>query len=292
MLEGDTVSYGGALDLRETLDYDLEQERIFRYNGLTMTETVHHLAIFISRLWQIHAFGEGNTRTTAVFFIKYLRQLGFSADNDLFADNSWYFRNALVRANYNNIQKGIYETTEFLEKFLRNLLLKESNELHNREMHISGKFLLGHDDSGNDPINDPIKFSLDEREKQILELLREYPGITRVKMAEILRCSDSTIKRKLAEMASNNIIRRIGSNKKGEWIIMDDVLIRGTATVDKQSAEKILKEKMADNLVIVESFEAPDAWCFGLGLIDESGDVVPLMGNNIIRVNKETGEIE
>ena len=122
VLEGDTVSYGGALDLRETLDYDLEQERIFRYNGLTMTETVHHLAIFISRLWQIHAFGEGNTRTTAVFFIKYLRQLGFSADNDLFADNSWYFRNALVRANYNNIQKGIYETTEFLEKFLRNLL--------------------------------------------------------------------------------------------------------------------------------------------------------------------------
>ena len=140
VLDGDTVSYGGALNLRETLDYDFSQEREFRYNGLTMDETIHHLAVFILRLWQIHVFGEGNTRTTAVFFIKYLRMLGFDAENDLFADNSWYFRNALVRANYNNIKDGVYETTEFLEKFLRNLLLDEHHELHNREMHISGKF--------------------------------------------------------------------------------------------------------------------------------------------------------
>ncbi len=138
VFDGDTVSYGGALDLRETLDYDFSQEREFRYKGLTMDETIHHLAVFISRLWQIHVFGEGNTRTTAVFFIKYLRTLGFEAENDLFAEHSWYFRNALVRANYNNIKNGVYETTEFLEKFLRNLLLDEKNELHNREMHISG----------------------------------------------------------------------------------------------------------------------------------------------------------
>ena len=93
---------------------------------------------FISRLWQIHIFGEGNTRTTAVFFIKYLRTLGFSATNDIFAENAWYFRNALVRANYTNLQKGIHETTEYLEAFLRNLLLNEKNELHNRNLHISG----------------------------------------------------------------------------------------------------------------------------------------------------------
>ena len=92
----------------------------------------------ISRLWQIHIFGEGNTRTTAVFFIKYLRTLGFSATNDIFAENAWYFRNALVRANYTNLQKGIHETTEYLEAFLRNLLLNEKNELHNRNLHISG----------------------------------------------------------------------------------------------------------------------------------------------------------
>lgn len=95
-------------------------------------------AVFISRLWQIHIFGEGNTRTTAVFFIKYLRTLGFSAANDIFAENAWYFRNALVRANYTNLQMGVYETTEYLEAFLRNLLLNEKNELHNRNLHISG----------------------------------------------------------------------------------------------------------------------------------------------------------
>ena len=99
---------------------------------------IHHLAIFISGLWQIHVFGEGNTRTTAVFFIKYLRTLGFEATNDIFAENAWYFRNALVRANYTNLQKGIHETTEYLEAFLRNLLLNEQNELHSRNMHISG----------------------------------------------------------------------------------------------------------------------------------------------------------
>ena len=219
MLDGDTVSYGGALNLRETLDYDFSQEREFRYNGLTMDETIHHLAVFISRLWQIHVFGEGNTRTTAVFFIKYLRMLGFDAENDLFADNAWYFRNALVRANYNNIKDGVYETTEFLEKFLRNLLLDEHHELHNREMHISGKFLLGHDDPINDPINDPIK--LDGREKQIVELLREEADLTRKEMAERLGCSDSTVKRTLQSMVGKGAIKRIGSNKKGEWIILE-----------------------------------------------------------------------
>lgn len=94
----------------------------------------------MSRLWQIHIFGEGNTRTTAVFFIKYLRTLGFDATNDIFAENAWYFRNALVRANYNDLKNGIHETTEYLEVFLRNLLLDERNELHNQSMHISGSF--------------------------------------------------------------------------------------------------------------------------------------------------------
>ncbi len=214
VLNGDSVSYGGASNLRETLDYDFSQEREFRYNGLTMDETIHHLAVFISRLWQIHVFGEGNTRTTAVFFIKYLRMLGFEAENDLFADNSWYFRNALVRANYNNIKEGIYETTEFLELFLKNLLLGEKNELHNRAMHISAKLLLGHDD----PINDPI--NLTEREKKIISLIKEKADYTRKDMAERLGCSDSTIKRCLQNMVDKGVLKRVGSNKKGEWIIM------------------------------------------------------------------------
>lgn len=137
VLDGATVMYGSASELRETLEYDFSQEKAFSYKGLSMDEIIHHLAVFISRLWQIHIFGEGNTRTTAVFFIKYLRMLGFSATNDIFAENAWYFRNALVRANYTNLQEGIYETTEYLEAFLRNLLLNEKNELHNRNLHIS-----------------------------------------------------------------------------------------------------------------------------------------------------------
>ena len=218
VLNGDTVSYGSATNLRETLDYDFSQERNFKYNGLTLTETIHHLAVFISRLWQIHVFGEGNTRTTAVFFIKYLRMLGFEAENNSFAENSWYFRNALVRANYTNIQKGIYETTEFLEKFLRNLLLDEKHELHNREMHISGMFLSVQADPTNDPINDPIK--LEEKEKQIVDMLRKDSTLTRVNMAEKLGCSESTVKRTLQKLMDKGAIKRIGSKKKGEWIIV------------------------------------------------------------------------
>ena len=138
VLDGATVMYGSASELRATLEYDFSQEKDFSYKGLAMDEIIHHLAVFVSRLWQIHIFGEGNTRTTAVFFIKYLRSLGLSATNDIFAENAWYFRNAPVRANYTNLQKGIHETTEYLEVFLRNLLLNEKNELHNRDLHISG----------------------------------------------------------------------------------------------------------------------------------------------------------
>ena len=138
VLDGASIMYGSASELRATLEYDFSQEKEFNYKGLSVNGIIHHLAIFISRLWQIHIFGEGNTRTTAVFFIKYLRTLGFSTINDVFAENAWYFRNALVRANYTNLQKGIHETTEYLEVFLRNLLLNEKNELHNKNLHISG----------------------------------------------------------------------------------------------------------------------------------------------------------
>ena len=153
VLDGATVMYGSASELLATLEYDFSQEKAFSYKGLSMEEIIHHLAVFISRLWQIHIFEEGNTRTTAVFFIKYLRMLGFTATNDIFAENAWYFRNALVRANYTNLQKGIYETTEYLEAFLRNLLLGERNELHNRNLHISGVLNTGKVDIGDEKVD-------------------------------------------------------------------------------------------------------------------------------------------
>lgn len=140
VLNGETVLYGNAAELRETLEYDFAEERKFSYRGLSIDEIIHHLAYFTSRLWQIHIFGEGNTRTTSVFFIKYLRSLGFDAENDIFAKNAWYFRNALVRANYTNLKKNIHETTVYLEAFIRNLLLNENNELKNRYLHIDNLF--------------------------------------------------------------------------------------------------------------------------------------------------------
>jgi fido (protein-threonine AMPylation protein) len=137
ILDGASVIYGSASELKATLEYDFSREKEFSYRGLDMNEIIRHLAVFISQLWQIHVFEEGNTRTTAVFFIKYLRTLGFAATNDIFADYAWYFRNALVCANYTDLTRGIHKTTEFLEIFLRNLLLNESTVMQNRDMHIS-----------------------------------------------------------------------------------------------------------------------------------------------------------
>lgn len=137
VLRGDTVSYLNCMDIRSAIEYDLEQERAFSYKGLSQDEIIAHIARFTAGLWQIHAFGEGNTRTTAVFTILYLRSIGFDIDNSLFAGNSWYFRNALVRANYKNATKGVDYDYHFLENFFKNLLLGEHNELKNRYMLIN-----------------------------------------------------------------------------------------------------------------------------------------------------------
>ena len=136
VLEGDTVNYLNWEDLRRALDYDIEQERSFSYKNIQQDELINHITRFVSGLWQIHAFGEGNTRTTAVFTIQYLRSLGYNVDNDLFAKHSWYFRNALVRANYKSAVKGIDYSPVYLERFFRNLLLGEQWDLHNRYLHI------------------------------------------------------------------------------------------------------------------------------------------------------------
>ena len=136
VLDGDTVNYLNWEDLRRAIDYDIEQEKSFSYKGLSSDEMISHISRFVSGLWQIHAFCEGNTRTTAVFIILYLRSIGFQVNNELFANHSWYFRNALVRANYKNAVKGIDYTPVYLERFFRNLLLGERWDLRNRYLHI------------------------------------------------------------------------------------------------------------------------------------------------------------
>lgn len=137
VLRGDTVMYGRWQDLQMALDYDIEQEKQFDYRGLSMSEVVEHIAKFISGIWQSHPFREGNTRTTALFAIKYLKSIGFECNNDMFEQHSWYFRNALVRANYKNVAKGINQDYSFLIKFFRNLLMGENNELKNRYMLVN-----------------------------------------------------------------------------------------------------------------------------------------------------------
>ncbi len=163
VLRGDTVLYVNSEDIKRALEYDLEQERKFVYAGLTQDQMVEHIARFVSGLWQIHPFGEGNTRTTAVFAIKYLRSIGFYVENDLFANNSWYFRNALVRANYRNAVKGVEPDMRYLVRFFRNLLLGETNELKNRYMVIDApeewKKPMCNDTPTSTPISTPISMT-------------------------------------------------------------------------------------------------------------------------------------
>lgn len=148
-------------DLRMILQYDLDQERLFDYTDLNKDQMVEHIAKFVSGLWEIHPFGEGNTRTTAVFTIKYLRSLGFDVNNDLFEQNSWYFRNALVRANYRNLAKGVNYEPVFLVRFFRNLLLGDNNVLKNRYMIINPPEEWKMLENGEAPDKLPDKFDTD-----------------------------------------------------------------------------------------------------------------------------------
>ena len=239
VLDGATVVYGSASQLKATLEYDFSQEKEFSYKNLMMDEIIHHLALFISRLWQIHVFEEGNTRTTAVFFIKYLRTLGFNVTNDIFAENAWYFRNALVRANYTNLQKNIHETTEYLELFLRNLLLDEKNELRNRTMHISGYFTEKVDietkkvdietekvDIGTKKVDiGSLKFS--KRTVHYIEILFDEYGYNRVfgrsDMMVLVGLKSSAVSNLISKLLEVGIIEPVTGHGKGKYKLKNEV---------------------------------------------------------------------
>ncbi len=213
VLDGKTVLYSDYEMISETLEYDFREEKNFKYKGLTKQEQVAHIAKFISGLWQIHAFGEGNTRTTAVFAIKYLRTLGFKAENDLFAQNSWYFRNALVRANYNNYANNVYATMEYLNRFFENLLFGENNILKNRELHI--KF----DKKGTDNVTDDVTDDVTDRNSKIIALIKGDKHISTAKMATILSVSKRTILRDIDKLKQSGQVSREGDEKTGHWVI-------------------------------------------------------------------------
>lgn len=224
---GYEVNKDSATELRATLDYDFSEEKKFSYENLSMDEIIRHLAIFISRLWQIHVFGEGNTRTTAVFLIKYLRTLGFEATNGIFAENAWYFRNSLVRANYNDLKNGIHKTTEFLEVFLRNLLLNENHPLHNRTLHISGTLKevekpdIETAKSDIDALKPDIANDFQPKTaSHILKLREVFPDQRIFGRSDVMKVIDMKSSRAsdlLKKMAEHGIIEPVSGHGKGKY---------------------------------------------------------------------------
>jgi fido (protein-threonine AMPylation protein) len=228
VLEGDTVLYLNWEDLRRAIDYDLEQERAYSYKGKSQDEIISHLTKFVSGLWQIHAFGEGNTRTTAVFMIKYLKTLGFKVTNELFATHSWYFRNALVRANYSNLQEGITETTIYLERFFRNMLLGETTPLRNRELHLDWNTSTVEQSatptftSANFALGLPAKCkNCTLEEIAVLRVIQQNPSAPQKFVASEIGKSERTVKSITARLTELGIIRR-SKGKGSPWEIIKD----------------------------------------------------------------------
>ena len=221
VLNGDTVIYADWNSIRETLDYDFAAEKQFSYEGLSVEAAVKHLAKFASDIWQIHPFCEGNTRATAVFMVKYIKTFGFRVNNDAFRENSWYFRNALVRANYNDLQKGVHSTTKFLELFFSNLLLGTSHELKNRYTHVDFA-----DENISQSINpkvskcqfDTLNCTLEEL--AVLELVAKNPSIKQQEIAEQTGKSIATIKRIMKSLQDKNYIRRKSGKRYGKWEVL------------------------------------------------------------------------
>ena len=221
VLNGDTVIYADFNSIKDTLDYDFATEKNFSYEGLSVEASVKHLAKFASDIWQIHPFCEGNTRATAVFMIKYMKTFGFRVNNDAFEKNSWYFRNALVRANYNNLQKGVHSTTKFLEMFFGNLLLDTDYDLKNRIMHVD---YVEPDNSQSANTEIPkcqfgtLDCTLDEL--ALLELIAKNPSAKQQELADASGKSLRTIKRIMKSLQDKNYIRRESGKRYGKWEVL------------------------------------------------------------------------
>ena len=220
VLKGDTVTYAAWNSIKDTLDYDFATEKQYSYEGLSMERCVKHLAKFASDIWQIHPFCEGNTRATAVFIIKYMKTFGFKVNNDAFEKNSWYFRNALVRANYNDLQNSVHATTKFLAMFFSNLILGTEYELKNRYMHV------GYVDDNSQSVTlkapksqfDTLECTLEEL--AFLELIYKNPSIKQKNLVAETGKSLSTVKRIMESLQKKEYIRRVNGKRYGKWEIL------------------------------------------------------------------------
>jgi fido (protein-threonine AMPylation protein)/predicted DNA-binding protein (UPF0251 family) len=223
VLNGDTVIYASCESIRSTLDYDFTQEKQFSYENITVNEAVKHIAKFASGIWQIHPFCEGNTRATAVFTILYLKTFGFQINNDVFAENSWYFRNALVRANFNNLQKGIHATTEFLELFFENLLMNTKHELKNRYLHVDYDNAVETVIQSAKCENSKCKNCTLDCTLEELAVLRQVdknPKITQKELAAAIGKSERTIKTRMSALQEKGYIQRADGKRNGRWELL------------------------------------------------------------------------
>ena len=227
VLGGKTVFYASADTISDTLAYDMGQEREFNYANMNIDEAIRHLTRFCANLWQIHAFCEGNTRTTAVFMIKYLRTLGFNVVNDVFAENSWYFRNALVRANYSDLTAGISETTLYLERFFRSMLLGEEHDLRNRIMHVDWDKATEETKVQSANIGVLSAKLSDElppkcknctlEEVAVLRIMHENPTATQKEIATAIGKSERTVKTITVALQEKLIVKRMNGKRNGYW---------------------------------------------------------------------------
>lgn len=227
VLNGDTVRYCDFDVILDTLNYDFDKEREFSFIGLSTEQKISHISKFISNVWQVHPFCEGNTRTTAVFLIKYLKFFGFPVNNAPFAKNAWYFRNALVRANWSNMMLDIQSSTLPLEHFLRNVILGTNFELKNRRLHILYKDgSLQKEDTASiakEMFVEAYQHSTthNHETKKLIDAIHNNPKITQAELAVLQGYSLSKIKRQIAELQSKGLLERIGGRKLGSWKILD-----------------------------------------------------------------------
>ena len=232
VLNGDSVQYTPSCMIKDTLEYDFDRERKFKYKGLSEDRFVEHFAAFISGVWQIHPFREGNTRTAALFAIKYLRARGYPVTNDLFAEKSFYFRNALVRANYENDRLGVEKTQLPLEEFFKVLIFGDNIELHNRFLKIgqehgtpAGEAVKGlhrHDVVINDGIKHPdvginVGINFTPPEEVAIKAILQNPRITAPKLGDVLSMTSRQAERIIASLKKKAGLKRRGARKNGEW---------------------------------------------------------------------------
>ena len=252
VLNWDTVEYELSCMIEKSLEYDFDNEKKFKYKGLSEDAFIEHFASFISGIWQIHPFREGNTRTVALFAIKYLKSMRHEVTNDLFAEKSWYFRNALVRANYSNFKLNVDKTQLPLEEFFKVLIYGDEIELHNRFLRIGQEHgtttakaisdLHRHDDDVNDVVNRPdvgknrrndgindginpsddgindgIKYTLTETEEKAVKAILRDSHITATVLSGVLSVKKRQAERIIASLKKKAGLKRRGARKNGEW---------------------------------------------------------------------------